>query len=784
MPNSDLSVASNGETNLQGGVRFETDTPILPCRQPTAPDASIERQRMLGFARWLQGQSSPRTQRVTAGGRVVPAEPNSPPPTFYKPFLDHFVTIANKDGKQEQYRGEFTRQTRFQQPNDSYVSRGNRVLGYALQVHPDLEIPPGFQVLQTQCNGTVAILSSGTTCFFARLTESGKTNLQIMKPMGEVQNVGPLNSYYREGHHEEEHRVLQQTAAVQQAVANYQNALPLEEHEAPYPSGSTKNDIFSGCSQRTPPNYSFPSNTASSHSSRCALSVQQDAESGEEHKHNLLEGQPLQIVRHQASINQQTAVVANPDFVATMYERAIQELTEIDRVIWKESQYRTASELAPLFRQHRDAMMRCYQLREQKRYLESLERIDNRPASVRRRYEVNVPWNPYHLHSKVYQQSQGLHNEHAPHRSYTLPPRVQHQPHTSMIDTGLSGCTENNESLSNTMLSATAPSFTPGGGSIDSLRGNANQNSFRSQEGSESGNVFLAPRFAEFNVEGNAPQTALTFHPRNDTKDFPMNKTAIHAHDAGMNKIQEGPSATVTTRFTKIWPNISGGKLKKDVAPGPFLAKPGRDVPLRGEPILTASEGSTTMQGEDDPLGENGGGSIVSSAPLQQNSNSARSWTWAKMPEETEDDYAQRLKLRHSQGRGSKPRPKLDDENSPFHATGAVTREPPNSAANSLAASIGQKPDHSPPGMRGGKIRSAVVNSIPYHQSVPQQSRFHRNHRAMPSYGYGSYLPHPTTPSTDRQMPRAYLPTANPYATAPRPHGRRMQSYQMLDQLP
>ena len=784
MPNSDISIGSNGEKIFQGGVRFESDTPILPSRQPSAPHPSIERQRMLGFARWLQCQSSPRTQRVTAGGRVVPAEPNSPPPTFHKPFLDHFVTIAKKDGGQEHEQGELIGQNLMQQPKNFEASRGNVVSGRVFQLHPALDIPPGFQVLQTQCNGTVAILSSGTTCFFARLTEEGKTSLQIMKPIGEVQNVGPLNAYSHEFYQDEHHRVLQQTAAVQNTVAKYQSLLPPKGYEASHRHGSTGDVIFSDWSQPHFPGYSFTSNTASSHSSRRTLSVQQEAGSGEERNPALSEGQPLQAVRCPPSVNQQATVIASPEAITTMYERAIEELTEIDRLIWKESQHRTASELDPLFQKHRDATIRCYQLREQKRYAESFEHIDNYPKPLRRRYAANIPWNPYQPDPKMYQQSQGLIDERARYHGHTLPLQAT-QPDSGMINTGLSSGAGNHDNLSNTMLSATAPSFTPKGGSIDAMRGSATQYYFHPQEECESGDIFVTPRSMEPKVVGVSLKNAITYHPRNPSEDLPMNKPAGQTHVTGTCKVQESPSAAVAAHSNEIWAEFPEGALKRDAAPGSSITKSGGDFVMRGEPRSKVSESLIAAGTLNDSLGEYGGGPITSSIPLQPNSNSARSWTWAKMPDETDDDYAQRLKLRHSQGHGSKPRPRLDDENSPFHATGVLTREAPNSAANSLASSIGQRPEHPPIGMRGGNIRFAILKSVPHHQSVvAQQPHFHPNHRTIPSYGHGSYIPSPVTPSPNRQMPRAYLPTANPYATAPRPHGRRMQSYQWPDQLP
>ena len=53
-----------------------------PYRQPHAPPETSILQRHDGFARFLKQHASPPHHRVTAGGRIVPAGPTSPPPMF------------------------------------------------------------------------------------------------------------------------------------------------------------------------------------------------------------------------------------------------------------------------------------------------------------------------------------------------------------------------------------------------------------------------------------------------------------------------------------------------------------------------------------------------------------------------------------------------------------------------------------------------------------------------------------------------------------------------------
>ncbi|KAL8825453.1 MAG: hypothetical protein Q9191_004411 [Dirinaria sp. TL-2023a] len=54
--------------------------PRLPRRQPLPPPATALAQHHAGFARFLKEHASPPHQRVTAGGRIVPA--SGPPPIF------------------------------------------------------------------------------------------------------------------------------------------------------------------------------------------------------------------------------------------------------------------------------------------------------------------------------------------------------------------------------------------------------------------------------------------------------------------------------------------------------------------------------------------------------------------------------------------------------------------------------------------------------------------------------------------------------------------------------
>lgn len=59
-----------------------------PIRQPYGPPQSSLAQQHAGFARFLREHASPPHHRVTAGGRIVPNSPLSPPPMFRLDTID------------------------------------------------------------------------------------------------------------------------------------------------------------------------------------------------------------------------------------------------------------------------------------------------------------------------------------------------------------------------------------------------------------------------------------------------------------------------------------------------------------------------------------------------------------------------------------------------------------------------------------------------------------------------------------------------------------------------
>jgi len=99
-----MSSSDEDGNGHQGGVNIQNNdyedqdgvTWQHPIRQPIGPPQLLSIQELTGFSRFVRDHISPTHKRVTAGGRVVPAGPLTPPVTFTKPFLDEFIKVADR----------------------------------------------------------------------------------------------------------------------------------------------------------------------------------------------------------------------------------------------------------------------------------------------------------------------------------------------------------------------------------------------------------------------------------------------------------------------------------------------------------------------------------------------------------------------------------------------------------------------------------------------------------------------------------------------------------------
>ncbi|KAL8769536.1 MAG: hypothetical protein Q9194_005417 [Teloschistes cf. exilis] len=108
------SLRSKREENLRPRVYTQSSNPtgrsttsdeatlydasyVRPVRQPLNPPEISLIQKHAGFARFLKQHASPPHHRVTAGGRIVPAGPQSPPPMMLIPSIN--AVISNPSSK-------------------------------------------------------------------------------------------------------------------------------------------------------------------------------------------------------------------------------------------------------------------------------------------------------------------------------------------------------------------------------------------------------------------------------------------------------------------------------------------------------------------------------------------------------------------------------------------------------------------------------------------------------------------------------------------------------------
>ena len=91
-----LSSFAHRSTDSDEELMFQGRLMHHPSRQPRAPPETPEAQQNEGFVRFLKQYASPPHHRVTAGGRIVPAGPLSPPP---------MLTLNSIDGMMRKHPG-------------------------------------------------------------------------------------------------------------------------------------------------------------------------------------------------------------------------------------------------------------------------------------------------------------------------------------------------------------------------------------------------------------------------------------------------------------------------------------------------------------------------------------------------------------------------------------------------------------------------------------------------------------------------------------------------------
>ena len=120
--------SGNNTSHTVAGPRFMGRT----VRQPYAPPENSRLQQHEGFARFLKQHASPPHNRVTAGGRIVPAGPMSPPPMLDFGSLNGLVRerpAADKPSQQQGSSGLPTARNQAMQMRGAPVTFGEYLSG-------------------------------------------------------------------------------------------------------------------------------------------------------------------------------------------------------------------------------------------------------------------------------------------------------------------------------------------------------------------------------------------------------------------------------------------------------------------------------------------------------------------------------------------------------------------------------------------------------------------------------------------------------------------------------
>ena len=114
---SEISNISRGTFDAYNHTAYPVAGPApmgQAIRQPVAPPETSILQRHDGIARFLKQHASPPHHRVTAGGRIVPTGPSSPPPMFDFASLNGLLRERSTASKPAQKDGQPTQKSQQQ----------------------------------------------------------------------------------------------------------------------------------------------------------------------------------------------------------------------------------------------------------------------------------------------------------------------------------------------------------------------------------------------------------------------------------------------------------------------------------------------------------------------------------------------------------------------------------------------------------------------------------------------------------------------------------------------
>ncbi|MCJ1314055.1 hypothetical protein MMC25_007735 [Agyrium rufum] len=140
-----LGSGSSQEEDMINRTQSTVRPPVnYPHRQPRGPPEGREPQIQAGFARFLKEHSSPTHKRVTAGGRIVSAGPNSPPPTFRMDAIDDILkkSEGGKTLRPIQNRQGSERSMEQLPITPDHIAQ---ISGHTVQLLPAKSMPPASQ---------------------------------------------------------------------------------------------------------------------------------------------------------------------------------------------------------------------------------------------------------------------------------------------------------------------------------------------------------------------------------------------------------------------------------------------------------------------------------------------------------------------------------------------------------------------------------------------------------------------------------------------------------------
>ena len=549
----------------------------------------------------------------------MPAEPNSPPPTFQKAFLDEFVGPGGVG-------------------SDPMFS--NTRAKMAITVNPNLKLPPGAQVLQTRRDGNIAMTCRNGTLIYAELTDTGETKWKVIKTANEMRDdlLDPLQQLFQG-----------------------RSPFPFQKDISSFPGNQLGTPIVS----QEPNQILDPSQF---NVLRQGHQYSHSAQHSYPHPISAGEAQIEDILRGSQGFN---GLMSELEFFQEIQAQERAALAHLERCFHAQK-YLSQQDMQLYAEEKQKLLVRIATTHE------NIESIKEKAQSCLH----DIPQQYGGERSLVDEFYRGIKSNSAqPHSSIqssiqssiVFPPlgadgTVQH---TNSPETGDLSKRQTTKGAPTSRLSAAAPAFVP---TIGREVQQPSDESKKSQQGYQ--NAAMA----------------------NDAPEVPHDSAKLF-------------NATYVPENVLVWPE--GDELWDGQGrSGKMKGEPTKDGKADDLRALTHQSTKTAL-----PTSENNPGQMEREAESQQpqvmkvpsraqaEDEGPTSWTWARLPEESFQAYQERLvkrrKLMSGQDQRSRPRLGVDDENAPLQASGLVTKQPPNAAANALAVSMRRTFQRSSVGIRG-----------------------------------------------------------------------------------